>query len=90
MIEFCIQTQWCHDWCNLNSLPSCFQHDPEKLTKEIQQWLTACQEALQELLDSVNAKGHNAGMDQLLLELGIPRELVQYNSDSQEFETKTT
>lgn len=67
----------------------CRKHSPEKLKEEIQQWLHGCQEALQELLDAVNAKGHDAEMGKLLLELGIPHELVQFNNDSQEFETET-
>ncbi|XP_034255237.1 uncharacterized protein LOC117653568 [Thrips palmi] len=67
----------------------CKKHNPEKLSKEIQQWLCGCQEALQDLLDAVNAKGHDADMEKLLLELGIPCELVQFNNDTQEFENGT-
>lgn len=52
----------------------------------IQTWLQGCQEALQELLSSVNNKGMNMDMDKLLNELRIPANLVQYNTDNGEFE----
>lgn len=64
----------------------CKKHNSEELTDAVGKWRKGCQNALQELWSIVNCRGQTIGMEKLLSELGIPSTLVQYNTETEEFE----
>lgn len=64
-----------------------FQHNLDQIKKLTKKWLNVCQEALTSLFNKLNENGNSnfQTIEDLIRNLGICPDLIQFDSNNQEF-----
>lgn len=71
----------------MSELKNSEQHNLDQIQKLTKKWLNACQEALTSLFNKLNEKGNSnlQTIEDLIRNLGICPDLIQFDSNTQEF-----